>query len=157
MKKLNRKEGIAVFAGIGLLAYLFFSGPLSNLFKIPGFQNHNENNQMPTTGFTVRDISVGQGPIAEKGDRLTVHYVGTLPNGQVFDSSRDRNTPITFILGVGQVIRGWDEGVLGMREGGKRILTIAPDYGYGAQNAGPLPPNSTLVFEVELLNVEKPQ
>ncbi|MEK7227452.1 MAG: FKBP-type peptidyl-prolyl cis-trans isomerase [Patescibacteria group bacterium] len=112
---------------------------------------------MPTTGFTVRDISVGQGPIAEKGDRLTVHYVGTLPNGQVFDSSRDRNTPITFILGVGQVIRGWDEGVLGMREGGKRILTIAPDYGYGAQNAGPLPPNSTLVFEVELLNVEKPQ
>ncbi|MEK7176066.1 MAG: FKBP-type peptidyl-prolyl cis-trans isomerase [Patescibacteria group bacterium] len=112
---------------------------------------------MPTTGFTTRDISLGQGQAAESGDRLTVHYVGTLPNGQVFDSSRDRNAPINFTLGVGQVIRGWDEGVLGMREGGRRVLTIAPDYGYGAQSAGPLPPNSTLVFEVELLNVEKSQ
>ena len=154
MKKLTRNQGIAVFAGIGILVYLFFSGPLMNLFKTPNVES--QNNQMPTTGFSAREITVGEGTIAERGDRLTVHYVGTLPNGQVFDSSRDRNTPITFVLGVGQVIRGWDEGVVGMREGGKRILTIAPDYGYGAESVGPLPANSTLVFEVELLKVEKP-
>lgn len=156
MKKLTRNQGIAVFASIGMLAYLFFSGPLMNLFKTPSAESQQINNQMPTTGFTTKEVTIGLGPIAERGDRLTMHYVGTLLNGQVFDSSRDRNTPITFILGIGQVIRGWDEGVIGMREGGKRILTIAPDYGYGAQSVGPIPANSTLVFEVELLQVEKP-
>lgn len=155
MKKLTRTEGIAVFAGIGMLAYLFFSAPLMNFFKTSTAESRNTN-PMPTTGFTTRDITIGIGLVAEKGDRLTIHYVGTLPNGQVFDSSRDRNTPIVFIVGIGQVIRGWDEGVVGMRVGGKRVLTIAPDYGYGSEAVGPLPPNSTLVFEVELLQVEKP-
>ncbi|MBX4181481.1 FKBP-type peptidyl-prolyl cis-trans isomerase [Candidatus Parcubacteria bacterium] len=112
---------------------------------------------MPASGFTSQEVSVGSGAIAEPGDKLTVHYVGTLPDGKVFDSSRDSGTPFSFTLGAGQVIRGWDEGLQGMREGGKRVVTIAPDYAYGEQGVGPIPPNSTLVFEVELLKVEKPQ
>ena len=82
--------------------------------------------------------------------------MGTFQDGRVFDSSLDRNTPFSFTIGVGGVIRGWDEGLLGMKAGGKRILVIAPDYAYGAQGSGPIPPNSTLVFEVELLDVQKP-
>ncbi|OHA90477.1 MAG: peptidylprolyl isomerase [Candidatus Zambryskibacteria bacterium RIFCSPHIGHO2_12_FULL_48_10] len=110
---------------------------------------------MPETGYKVEEVVAGQGELAEPGDKLTVHYVGTLPNGQVFDSSRDSNSPYTFTLGAGQVIRGWDEGIQGMRAGGKRTLVIASDYAYGNQAVGPIPANSTLVFEVELLKVEK--
>src|SRR3990167_7858117 len=90
------------------------------------------------------------------GDNLTVHYVGTLPDGKVFDSSLDRNAQFSFTLGVGQVIRGWDEGFSGMQVGGTRLIIVAPDYGYGEQGVGTIPPNSTLIFEVELLDVEKP-
>ena len=156
MKKLTRNQGVAVFASIALLAYLFFSGPIMNLFS-PTAQISNNTNPMPETGITTKELSVGQGAIAQSGDRLTVHYVGTLESGRVFDSSRDSNTPFAFTLGVGQVIRGWDEGLQGMRVGGKRVLTIAPDYGYGAQSVGTIPSNSTLIFEVELLDVQKPQ
>lgn len=110
---------------------------------------------MPQSGFTSEDTVAGQGELAQPGDVITVHYVGTLTNGQVFDSSRDANTPFTFVLGRGDVIRGWDEGVQGMRVGGKRTLIIAPDFAYGSRGIGPIPPNSTLIFEVELLKVEK--
>jgi FKBP-type peptidyl-prolyl cis-trans isomerase len=82
-----------------------------------------------------------------------VHYVGTLTNGTVFDSSRASNQPFTFRLGVGQVIQGWDLGVPGMRVGGKRKLTIPPGLAYGNQQVGPIPPNSTLIFEIELLSI----
>src|SRR3989344_4386286 len=108
---------------------------------------------MSQTGFTVEDKVVGSGPIAEPGDVLTVHYVGTLEDGRVFDSSLDRDVPFDFTLGVGQVIRGWDEGLVGMRSGGKRVLTILPEYGYGNQGVGSIPPNSTLIFEVEILDI----
>lgn len=91
---------------------------------------------------------------AVKGWDITVHYTGWLTDGRQFDSSVARNQPLTITLGVGQVIRGWDEGFEGMREGGKRKLTIPPEMGYGARGAGGvIPPNATLVFEVELLKV----
>lgn len=150
--KIKRNQGIAVFVGLGLITYLFFSEPLMNFFNQPA---QNSSGELPNSGYRAQDVVGGQGDIAEPGDRLTVHYVGTLTNGQVFDSSRDSNSPFTFTLGTGNVIRGWDEGLQGMREGGKRVLAIAPDYAYGSRGIGAIPPNSTLVFEVELLKVEK--
>jgi len=97
---------------------------------------------------------VGEGAEAKSGDTVTVHYTGWLTDGTKFDSSVDRGQPFQFRLGIGQVIRGWDEGVAGMKIGGKRKLTIPPDMGYGQRGAGALiPPNATLVFEVELLGV----
>ena len=117
---------------------------------------NNNLNSTPQTGFVSEDVVVGQGLEVGKGDNVTVHYVGTFQDGRVFDSSLDRNTPFTFTIGVGGVIRGWDEGLLGMKVGGKRLLVIAPDYAYGPQGSGPIPPDSTLIFEVELLDVKKP-
>lgn len=103
----------------------------------------------------IEDEVVGTGTEAVAGKSVTVNYVGTLTDGTKFDSSYDRNQPFTFNLGAGQVIKGWDEGVVGMKVGGKRKLTIPPSLGYGAQGAGSvIPPNATLVFEVELLKVE---
>ena len=100
------------------------------------------------------DLVVGDGAEAVNGKRVTVHYVGTLTDGKKFDASTDRGEPFSFRLGGGEVIRGWDQGVAGMRVGGKRKLTIPPELAYGARGFPPvIPPNSTLVFEVELLGV----
>lgn len=101
-----------------------------------------------------QDLKVGTGPEARTGQRLRVHYTGKLTNGTTFDSSVGR-APFTFTLGSGQVIKGWDQGVAGMRVGGKRRLVIPPELGYGARGAPPqIPPNSTLVFEIDLLGIE---
>ena len=107
------------------------------------------------------DVQAGSGAVAVSGSDVTVHYTGWLYDedapdrrGQKFDSSVDRGEPFTFLLGAGRVIRGWDEGVAGMRVGGKRVLLIPPEYGYGRKGAGGvIPPNGSLVFEVELLGV----
>lgn len=106
------------------------------------------------SGLQIDTLAEGSGAEATAGKTVTVHYVGTLTNGQKFDSSRDRGRGFSFTLGAGDVIRGWDEGVQGMRVGETRKLTIPPDLGYGARGFPPvIPPNSTLVFEVELLEV----
>lgn len=105
-------------------------------------------------GMTIEDLKVGTGKTAEAGTTVSVHYVGTLTNGTKFDSSRDRGNPFTFALGAGQVIEGWDKGVAGMKVGGLRKLTIPPDLAYGNRAIGSIPANSTLVFEVELLDVK---
>jgi FKBP-type peptidyl-prolyl cis-trans isomerase len=111
---------------------------------------------MPTTssGLTYQDVVEGTGAEATKGQQVSVHYTGWLMDGTKFDSSKDRNDPFEFHLGGGQVIKGWDEGVAGMKVGGTRKLTIPPSLGYGARGAGGvIPGNATLVFEVELLGV----
>lgn len=103
----------------------------------------------------IEDLVVGNGAEAVKGKYITVHYTGWLTDGTKFDSSLDRNQPFSVTLGVGQVIRGWDEGFNGMKVGGKRKLTIPPEMGYGSRAiAGVIPANSTLIFEVELLDVQ---
>ena len=117
--------------------------------------------QSNITELIKKDDVVGTGNEAVAGRRVTVHYTGWLYDesradnrGNKFDSSRDRNEPFTFRLGGGEVIRGWDEGVAGMKVGGRRTLTIPPQYGYGARGAGGvIPPNATLLFDVELLDV----
>ena len=110
---------------------------------------------MTSSGLRYVDDQVGDGPQPAKGKRVTVHYTGTLPDGKKFDSSRDRNKPFVFTIGVGQVIKGWDEGVMSMKVGGRRRLVIPPDLGYGARGAGGvIPPMATLHFDVELIAVE---
>ena len=106
------------------------------------------------TGLIVEEVVVGDGALAASGQSVTVHYTGWLTDGTKFDSSKDRDDPFVFPLGAGHVIKGWDEGVQGMKVGGTRKLTIPPALGYGARGAGGvIPPNATLVFEVELLGV----
>ena len=114
---------------------------------------------MTSTGLQYEDITVGDGAEAKAGDHVSVHYTGWLQNedgsaGAKFDSSKDRNQPFEFPLGAGHVIKGWDQGVQGMKIGGKRTLVIPSALGYGPRGAGGvIPPNATLIFEVELLGV----
>ena len=109
--------------------------------------------KIPMDKISGQDLIVGTGAEARSGDNVKVNYLGQLIDGTKFDSSYDRGTPFEFTLGIGQVIKGWDYGVAGMKVGGKRLLIIPPVFGYGEQRAGSIPPNSILVFEVELLEV----
>jgi peptidylprolyl isomerase len=116
-----------------------------------------EPTSAPAGDIVKTDQQAGTGKEASNGAKVTVHYTGKLQDGTKFDSSLDHNEPFQFTLGQGQVIAGWEKGILGMKEGGKRRLVIPPDLGYGEQGApGVIPPNATLIFEVELLKVEGP-
>ncbi len=114
-----------------------------------------DKNTSASTDLKIEDIKIGTGDEVESGDSVVMHYTGTLTDGTKFDSSYDRNEPFETVIGVGQVIEGWDKGVVGMKVMGKRKLTIPPEMAYGDQAVGPIPANSTLVFEVELLEILK--
>ena len=118
--------------------------------------NMNSEAIQTSSGLKYKDIIVGDGESPEKGDRVAVHYTGTLEDGTKFDSSKDRGQPFEFAIGMGQVIRGWDEGVMTMRPGGNRILTIPSDLAYGDRGSGKIiPSGATLIFDVELIEVNK--
>ena len=115
----------------------------------------SKEKQTINNGLVIEDIKIGDGQEVEKFNIVTVNYTGLLENGTKFDSSLNPGrTPFRFTVGAGQVIKGWDEGLMGMKVGGKRKLTIPPELGYGSRDNGPIPANSTLIFEIDLLGIE---
>jgi FKBP-type peptidyl-prolyl cis-trans isomerase len=150
---ITKQEWITLAIGIiiigGLLYVSMRDGSTNNIQTRMNTHNETTPSQLEKT-----DIHVGTGAEAKEGSTVSVHYTGTFANGQKFDSSHDRGEPITFVLGSGNVIKGWDVGLIGMKVGGKRKLVIPPELGYGATAYGPIPGNSTLYFEVELLDVK---
>lgn len=123
-------------------------------------QTEPKTSEKPVRSFNIQNMQIdvlqeGTGAVIKDGDKATVHYVGTLTNGQKFDSSVDRGTPFQFTVGANQVIKGWDLGVEGMKVGEARKLTIPPELGYGSAGTpgGPIPPNATLIFQVQLLKI----
>jgi FKBP-type peptidyl-prolyl cis-trans isomerase len=143
---------VAVF--LGMAYYFSLNKNMDKTNTPPPAAGVSQVAPAAVTELKIEDLVVGTGTEAVAGEKLSMHYIGTLLDGAKFDSSRDRGTPFEFTLGVGQVIKGWDQGVAGMKVGGKRKLTIPSTLAYGAGAVGSIPPNSTLVFEVELLAVK---
>jgi len=142
---------LIVFVGVVIFKVRLPKSQESKTLSIPQEKVMEEKQ----TELKIEEITVGTGDEAVAGKKVTVNYAGTLENGTKFDSSYDRGTPFSFNLGAGEVIQGWDQGVAGMKVGGKRKLTIPSSLGYGERGAGAaIPPNATLIFEVELLKVE---
>jgi len=143
IKSWEVKSGMMVMA-VGIVLLLFQAN----------VQAGKEQVVTTPSGLQYVDLVTGNGKLANTGDMAVVHYTGWLKDGTKFDSSKDRNKPFRFSLEAGQVIKGWDEGVVGMKIGGTRKLIIPPDLGYGARGAGRvIPPNATLTFEIELLDL----
>jgi FKBP-type peptidyl-prolyl cis-trans isomerase FkpA len=138
------KKALAALLALGMLSPIFLQGATMS-----------DSTTTTASGLKYEDIKQGSGEVATAGRNVSVHYTGWLTDGKKFDSSKDRGQPFDFPLGGGRVIKGWDEGVQGMKVGGIRKLTIPPDLGYGSRGAGGvIPPGATLVFEVELLKVQ---
>lgn len=160
---------VIIIGAAGVYFIMNSKSPNSNL-NLQANQNVVENNAPTSTptptpqiissqtlsdGLKIDDEKIGTGSAVKTGDTIEINYIGTLENGHKFDSSYDRGVPFETQIGVGQVIKGWDEGVLGMQVGGKRRLIIPPALGYGQQGvSGAIPPNSTLIFEVELVGIK---
>jgi FKBP-type peptidyl-prolyl cis-trans isomerase len=154
---MNKSTIIAVvIAVIAVLAGFYFIFGFSQSPSTNPASNQSPVSPVNSGKLKIEDLKVGTGSAEVKsGDTISINYVGTLTDGTKFDSSYDRGEPFETQIGVGQVIKGWDEGVIGMKVGGKRRLTIPPDLGYGEQGAGAqIPPNATLIFEVELMGIK---
>lgn len=148
MKRTQLVTGVAVASGLIVIAIFFiYMNPINQPASAAAGTSQSQS------GLIVQDESIGTGAVAQAGSVVTVNYTGKLQDGTVFDTSIGR-APFQFTLGAGNVIPGWDIGLQGMKVGGKRLLIIPPGLAYGAQGNGPIPPNSTLVFEVDLLNVQ---
>lgn len=173
---VNRYEALGIFACIGLMAVaLFFIRLDESKESLTATVNDGQSASVVTatddvelgktlvgslsdsgelTSLIIDDVVVGDGDAVALGDTVTVHYIGTLQNGEQFDNSYVRGTPFTFTLGEGRVIQGWEQGLVGMKVGGQRILIIPSALAYGASSAGPIPAHATLVFAIELLSKE---
>lgn len=167
MRPLSRNEKIATAVSIAAIAVIFYGPSIWNYIvgeKTVAQETPVTRNIASTTpdmvnisslsGLAVYDMVMGTGTEAVAGKTLVAHYVGAFTDGMLFDSSMIRGEPYEFVLGAGKVIRGWELGLVGMKEGGIRRLVISPEYGYGAQPIGQIPANSTLIFEVQLVDVK---
>ncbi len=151
MKTLNKNEKIAIVISLIVVGFFFVFGEhlVSFFLKKPQENNLSINNKLPQ----IQDISVGQGSDLKIGDKVTLHYTGRLLTGDVFDSTVN-SSPITFVLGQGSIIPWIELGLSGMKVGGKRIIVVPPELGYGDLSIGPIPANATVMFEVEVLSAE---
>jgi FKBP-type peptidyl-prolyl cis-trans isomerase len=163
LAKRNRQRiilGIIIALIVVVIGYFVFrdysskqqSYPIGTLDETPPAPSANA--VTTASGLIYDDLQVGDGTTAQPGNTVSVNYTGWLEDGTKFDSSLDRGQPFEFTLGAGGVIAGWDEGVTGMRENGTRLLIIPPELGYGATGSGTIPPNATLIFEVQLIDVK---
>jgi FKBP-type peptidyl-prolyl cis-trans isomerase len=169
MKNLSFNEYLAVAAGVVVIGGAFYLGSGRESDSVSLSSEAMEENSLNMLnvqdiinsaveegGLVAEDLKEGNGEQAVRGKLVTVHYTGRFLNGSTFDSSLSRGVPFQFILGSGQVIEGWEQGIEGMRVGGERLLVIPPELAYGDSARGPIPASSTLVFEVELLGVSAP-
>jgi len=163
MKSVKKREWIAIVVALVGIAILFFGNTIwefitgksnDSLNQITTEEQSQMTNISKTEGIEIYDEKIGDGAEAVTGKTISAHYIGTLADGKQFDSSLGRGQAFEFKLGAGQVIKGWDIGIEGMKVGGVRKLIISPEYGYGAQAIGPIPANSTLTFQVQLVDVK---
>lgn len=160
MKNISKNEKVAIFSSLVLITGFVVFGSLGLFSKSSSLSLSNLNMNISDKGtqqapqLIITDLVVGTGTEAVSGKNIVVNYRGTLMDGTEFDSSYGRGVPFDFDLGAGQVIAGWEQGFVGMKVGGKRRLVIPANLGYGDRAIGPIPPNSTLIFEVELLEVK---
>ena len=155
-KHLDKNQKVAVFVSVLFVLIIFIIPSFDLLRYTPPTLNPADRLFNETQQLGIYEVREGFGRGAMIGDRLTVHYEGSFPDGSVFDSSYD-GMPFTFLLGRGDVISGWDQGLRGMQEGALRILVVPAHLGYGDTQIGPIPAGSTLIFEVELIELESPQ
>mgnify|MGYP000849661544 CR=1 FL=1 len=159
MRKLSKAEWVAVFAAVAFTGYTLFGSSITALFTNKNQMDENSAAAINTgantgAGVVINDLTPGTGAEVKQGDLVTVHYILSLSDGTVLQNSKDFGQPFQFVLGAGQVIKGWEQGFDGMKVGGTRTMTIPPELAYGSAQVGPIPPNSTLVFTVELLSAE---
>jgi FKBP-type peptidyl-prolyl cis-trans isomerase FkpA len=158
MKKLSKGEWVAVVAGVAFVAYTLFGGSIMRLFQQNPMNQDSSATAVNTTqsngGVIINDAVIGTGAEVKSGQLVSVNYVLSLSDGTLIQDSKASGRPFQFTLGAGQVIPGWEQGFAGMKVGGVRTIIIPPELGYGAQQTGPIPPNSTLVFTIELLDTK---
>jgi FKBP-type peptidyl-prolyl cis-trans isomerase len=177
---INKFEAVGIFVCIGIMALaLFFMRVDSNMGLLSSIDTQSQaasvivskdgensdqmlaqtladsmNSVGALENLIIDDVVVGEGDEVKEGDTVTVHYIGTLQNGQQFDNSYIKGTPFTFTVGKGEVIKGWDQGLLGMKKGGQRIIVVPSELAYGTSGMGPIPGNAVLVFSVELIETK---
>lgn len=157
MKKLSKKEWVAVAAAVIFVAYTMFGGDIMSLFQKNIMSEDISasvvgSDEKKPAGLVVNDVVVGQGQVVKDGQKITAHYILSLSDGTVIQNSKDFGVPFQFTLGAGEVIKGWEMGFAGMKVGGVRTMIIPAELAYGSNQVGPIPPNSTLIFTVELID-----
>lgn len=160
MKNLSKEEWVAIVIAVVFVAYMLFGGNIISLFQKKSMKENSLAEVVSPNHFNggviINDLVVGQGAEVKNGQLASVNYILSLPDGKVIQNSKDFGKPFEFIVGAGQVIPGWEMGFAGMKVGGIRTITIPPELAYGSREVGPISPNSTLVFTIEVLDVSAP-